>query len=79
VAKGSVALDGISLTIASMESGSMSVTVIPHTYKNSNLPSRRAGDRLNIECDVLAKYVEKLLGPRTKSSLTIEQLHELGY
>ena len=79
VAKGSVALDGISLTIASMESGSMSVTVIPHTYRNSNLPSRRPGDRLNIECDVLAKYVEKLLGPRTKSSLTIEQLHELGY
>lgn len=79
VAKGSVAIDGISLTIASLESDAMSVTVIPHTYRNSNLHTRRTGDRLNIECDILAKYVEKLLGPRTKSSLTIEQLHELGY
>jgi riboflavin synthase len=79
VSKGSVALDGMSLTIASMEADSMSVAVIPHTYRNSNLPSRRTGDRLNLECDVLAKYVEKLLGPRAKSSLTIEQLRELGY
>jgi riboflavin synthase len=79
VAKGSVAIDGISLTIASLESDAMSVTVIPHTYRNSNLHSRRAGDRLNLECDILAKYVEKLLGPRGKSSLTIEQLRELGY
>jgi riboflavin synthase len=69
----------MSLTIASMEADSMSVAVIPHTYRNSNLPSRRTGDRLNLECDVLAKYVEKLLGPRAKSSLTIEQLRELGY
>ena len=79
VAKGSVAIDGISLTIASMESDAMCVAVIPHTYKNSNLHSRRAGDRLNLECDILAKYVEKLLGPRAKSSLTIEQLRDLGY
>jgi riboflavin synthase len=79
VAKGSVAIDGMSLTIAEMESDAMSVAVIPHTYKHSNLPSRRAGDRLNLECDVLAKYVEKLLGPRAKSSLTIEQLRDLGY
>ena len=79
VVKGSVAIDGISLTIASLESDVMCVTIIPHTYGNSNLPSRRTGDRLNLECDVLAKYVEKLLGPRSKSSLTIEQLHELGY
>ena len=79
VAKGSVAIDGMSLTIAEMESDAMSVAVIPHTYKHSNRPSRRAGDRLNLECDVLAKYVEKLLGPRAKSSLTIEQLRDLGY
>ena len=79
VSKGSVALDGMSLTIASMEADSMSVAVIPHTYRNSTLPSRRTGDRLNLECDVLAKYVEKLLGPRAKCSLTIEQLRELGY
>jgi riboflavin synthase len=79
VAKGSVAIDGISLTIASLESDAMCVTVIPHTYRNSNLHSRRTGDRLNLECDILAKYVEKLLGPRGKSSLTIEQLRELGY
>jgi riboflavin synthase len=79
VAKGSVAIDGLSLTIASLESDALCVTVIPHTYRNSNLPSRRTGDRLNIECDILAKYVEKLLGPRAKSALTIEQLRDLGY
>jgi riboflavin synthase len=61
VFKGSIAIDGISLTIASMENGLLRVAIIPHTYAVTNLASRRLGDRLNIECDILAKYVEKLL------------------
>ena len=60
VYKGSVCLDGISLTIASIEDRLLEVTVIPHTYEQTNLRTRRAGDRINIECDILAKHLEKL-------------------
>ena len=61
VFKGSIAIDGISLTIAAMEDCVLSVTVIPHTYHHTSLGTRRPGDRVNLECDVLAKHVEKLL------------------
>lgn len=79
VEKGSVAIDGISLTIASVDAGVVSVSIIPHTYQNTNLRSRRSGDRLNLECDILAKYVEKLLLARETKGLTIERLKDLGY
>jgi riboflavin synthase len=79
VEKGSVAIDGISLTIASVDAGVVSVSIIPHTYQNTNLRSRRSGDRLNLECDILAKYVEKLLSARETKGLTIERLKDLGY
>ncbi len=79
VFKGSVAIDGISLTIAALESGVLSVSLIPHSYRNTNLPTRRRGDRLNLECDILAKYVEKLLGARERSTLTVDRLREMGY
>jgi riboflavin synthase len=65
VYKGSIAIDGISLTIAELRADVLAVTVIPHTYLNTNLGSRRQGERLNLECDVLAKHVEKLLGMLT--------------
>lgn len=61
VYKGSIAIDGISLTVASIESGLVGVTIIPHTYANTSLRSHKPGARLNIECDILAKHVEKLL------------------
>jgi riboflavin synthase len=61
VFKGSIAIDGISLTIAALEGDVLSVTIIPHTYQNTSLASHRRGDRVNLECDVLAKHVEKLL------------------
>ena len=78
--KGSVAIDGISLTLARVESAFVEVAVIPHTYHNTTLASLRAGARLNIECDILAKYVEKLLGASAASSgLTEEKLREMGY
>ncbi len=62
VYKGSICLDGISLTVASIEDRLLSVTIIPHTFEHTNLCARRPGDRLNIECDILAKHVEKLMG-----------------
>lgn len=61
VYKGSIAIDGISLTVASIEDGLVGVTIIPHTYANTSLRTHKAGDRVNIECDILAKHVEKLL------------------
>jgi len=61
VYKGSITLDGISLTIAALERNRVKVAIIPHTYEATNLRARRAGDRINVECDVLAKHVAKLL------------------
>ena len=61
VYKGSICIDGISLTIASVEDGRVRVAIIPHTYEATNLSGRKPGDRVNIECDVLAKHVDKLL------------------
>ena len=61
VFKGSIAIDGISLTIAALDADVLSVTIIPHTYRNTSLAGYRAGSRVNLECDVLAKHVEKLL------------------
>ncbi len=61
VRKGSIAIDGISLTIASLEDRVVGVTIIPHTYANTTLGFAKPGSRLNLEADVLAKHVEKLL------------------
>jgi riboflavin synthase len=79
VEKGSIAIDGVSLTVASVEQGVMAAAIIPHTYESTALKGRRRGDRVNLECDVLAKYVEKLLAPRRESKLSIEKLREMGY
>jgi len=65
VYKGSIAIDGISLTVAAIDNRVVSVTIIPHTYHKTALRERRPGDRLNIECDILAKHLEKLLGRDT--------------
>jgi riboflavin synthase len=61
VYKGSITIDGISLTIAALSEGIVRVAVIPHTFAVTNLGSRSSGDRVNIECDVLAKHVARLL------------------
>ena len=61
VYKGSITIDGISLTIASIAAGVVRIAIIPHTYEATNLSTRRAGNRLNIECDFLAKHVAKLI------------------
>ncbi len=61
--KGSIAVDGISLTIAGLEASSFSIAIIPHTLENTNLKYARPGDNVNLEFDVLAKYVENLVGP----------------
>jgi len=59
--KGSVTLDGVSLTIAALENGVLGVAIIPHTYESTILGSYRSGTMINVEVDVIGKYVEKLL------------------
>jgi riboflavin synthase len=61
VAKGSIAVDGVSLTVASLGEGVFTVALIPYTLKETNLRELRAGEPLNLEADVIAKYVERLL------------------
>jgi riboflavin synthase len=66
VYKGSICLDGISLTIAAIADGLVRVAIIPHTWEATNLLTRRSGDRVNIECDILAKHVDKLMAYRDR-------------
>ncbi len=61
IEKGSVAVDGISLTVARLGSEEFSVAVIPHTYENTNLKWKRVGNRVNLEFDLIGKYVERIL------------------
>jgi riboflavin synthase len=80
VFKGSIAIDGISLTIASLQNDVLAVTIIPHTFRGTTLGGYRAGARVNLECDVLAKHVEKLLKKLDlKPAITVEKLREQGY
>jgi len=62
VSKGSLAVDGISLTVAEVEGDLVSFTVIPHTYEHTTLHAYRVGSRVNVEVDILAKHLEKLVG-----------------
>lgn len=65
VEKGSIAIDGISLTVAGVSDSEFSVSVIPHTAKETTLLSKKAGDTVNLENDIIGKYVQKLLGGRS--------------
>ena len=62
--KGSVTLDGVSLTVASLQGDVVGVAIIPHTYENTVLRSYRAGTAINVEVDLIGKYIEKLMAPR---------------
>lgn len=83
VGKGSVAIDGISLTVASVTERDFSVSVIPHTASVTILGGKGPGDKVNLETDIIGKYVEKLLGPKGepegKKQLTMEFLTENGF
>ena len=80
VEKGSVALDGTSLTVVKVDDESFEVSVIPHTYRETTIGKKKPGDLLNIECDILAKYVEKLAGQeKEKGRITPEFLAEHGF
>ena len=69
VEKGSICVDGISLTVVSVRDTSFTVSILPQTRENTNLKELGVGDRVNLEADVVAKYVERLLGPRRAGDL----------
>jgi riboflavin synthase len=80
--KGSIALDGISLTVAGWREGAVETAIIPYTYEHTNIGRMTLGDAVNVECDVLAKYVERLLAARDEKPagrLTVERLVEQGF
>lgn len=83
VEKGSVAIDGISLTVAAVTETDFSISAIPHTVAQTVLRERRPGDAVNLEADVIGKYVEKLLAPaperREDSAITREFLARYGF
>ncbi|MEK6711732.1 MAG: riboflavin synthase [Nitrospinota bacterium] len=84
VLKGSVAVDGISLTVAGVEEGAFSVAVIPHTSGRTTLTEKADGAPVNLEADLIGKYVEKLLAPHAgagpaRGGLTLETLKAQGY
>jgi riboflavin synthase len=80
VYKGSLSIEGISLTVAKLEKNRCTIAIIPHTVEMTNLNSLKPGDPVNLEADLIAKYVEKMMkGERSESSLTIEELVEQGF
>lgn len=80
VYKGSISIEGISLTVAKLEKNRCTIAIIPHTVGMTNLHSLKAGDPVNLEADLIAKYVEKMMRSESaESSLTIEELVEQGF
>lgn len=91
VEKGSICIDGISLTVATVSESVFQVSIIPHTKEETTLLKKKPGDQVNLENDIVGKYVQKLLFPgaggqnvsggqqKKESSLTIEMLENLGF
>jgi riboflavin synthase len=81
VYKGSISVEGISLTVAQLEGNRCTIAVIPHTVEMTNLHSLKPGDSVNVEADLIAKYVEKMIMNKTdaEGSLTVEDLVRQGF
>jgi riboflavin synthase len=80
VAKGSLSIEGISLTVAAIDGIEVRAAIIPHTAEMTNLGSLKLGDPVNLEVDVIAKYVEKMIAPQAaRSSITVEELVQAGF
>jgi riboflavin synthase len=79
VYKGSISIEGISLTVAQLENNRCTIAIIPHTVEMTNLHSLKPGDPVNLEADLIAKYVEKMIKGNAESSLTVEDLVQQGF
>lgn len=79
VEKGSITIDGVSLTVAKVSKTDFSVSVIPHTLGQTILKHKQAGDMVNLENDILGKYVQKLISTGNRTELSKELLHQYGF
>ena len=79
IMKGSVTIDGVSLTISTLGDDWIEVNLIPHTLEITTLGCRKAGDRINLEGDIIGKYVARLLGKESDGGITEEMLRENGF
>ena len=79
VEKGSIAIDGVSLTVAAVTDTDFSVSIIPHTVAQTILLGKKPGDPVNLECDVIGKYVEKLTAPHKTGGISTNFLAENGF
>ncbi|HZQ67436.1 MAG TPA: riboflavin synthase [Terriglobales bacterium] len=80
VYKGSISIEGISLTVAKLEGNRCTIAIIPHTVEMTNLNSLKPGDPVNLEADLIAKYVEKMMHPEgAPSAVTLEKLVAQGF
>ncbi len=83
IPKGSVAVDGVSLTIVNVEQRRFSVSLIPTTLQRTNLKNRRAGDKVNLEADIICKCIKKrcdeIITHKTDGNITIENVRKLGF
>jgi riboflavin synthase len=79
VYKGSISIEGISLTVAKLAGRRCTIAIIPHTVEMTNLHSLKPGDPVNLEADLIAKYVEKMMSNEAESSLTVEELVRQGF
>ncbi len=79
VPKGSIAIDGVSLTVADLRDGLVIITVIPHSAQHTTLGSKSVGDRVNVEVDILSKYIERHLQGEMKPGITEETMMKVGF
>jgi riboflavin synthase len=79
VYKGSISVEGISLTVAKIDGQHMTIAIIPHTTQATNLKSLKPGDPVNLEADIIAKYVEKMMTERTQGDLDLDALVSQGF
>ncbi len=79
IEKGSMAVDGISLTVARAEKDSFTVSLIPHTASMTTLGFKSVGDMVNLEGDIIGKYVEKIMGASPSSTITFDTLRKNGF
>lgn len=79
VFKGSISIEGISLTVAKLEKSRCTIAIIPHTVEMTNLGSLKPGDPVNLEADLIAKYVEKMMTREAQSPLSVKELVRQGF
>lgn len=79
IPKGSICIDGVSLTINALTSDALSVWLIPHTLERTHLGERQVGEPLNLESDVIGKYVARLLGKGAEGGVTLDLLERAGF